>query len=344
MVDMPSTRLIATLAAAMSAAALAPAAAQAAPAVLSVEQRPFTVSTEGATIAWSSYDPATARYRLMTLVAGRPAALPVAGAAAPFDVDLGRGADGRVQAVYSRCAVPGEPGADPGRGSDCDLYRYDFAAARETRLDRLNTSADEREPSIDGARVAFVRTERARRHGGRQDVVRLGSLAVRRPSRRMFAAGSALHALVDDVQLQGDRLAFVAGRSYGECCFIQKLFLRRLSGARSGGLRSIYRAVSGGANAANIVSPTFDRYGTELFWARTNNGSGTGNRLYRRTLPTGLLASEQGNPSIASMSWAGGPLGAVLAMGDDDAGCGNDTGASTCRLVATGPLAFRGRG
>ena len=80
----------------------------------------------------------------------------------------------------------------------------------------------------------------------------------------------------------------------------QNLRLQTLTGPS----RVVYRATSGGANAANIVSPSFDVAGTHLYWARTNNGSGTGNRYLRLTLATGRQDAARGSSRICSTSWA----------------------------------------
>lgn len=111
------------------------------------------------------------------------ARLPVAPRPGPFDVDLGADADGEVVAVYSRCRVDpfttSQPNARadilnplpvPGRGRGCDIYRYDFDTARETRVAGASTSAaSEFLPSLSGDRIAFARVYE-RRSGRRGDL------------------------------------------------------------------------------------------------------------------------------------------------------------------------------
>ena len=91
-----------------------------------------------------------------------------------FDADLGRDADGRVVAVYSRCAktYPQLPGRLPIHLYDvrCDLYEYDVSARRERRLAGPSRRAtSEFLPAIDGRRLVFARGAAVRK----DDVLRL---------------------------------------------------------------------------------------------------------------------------------------------------------------------------
>jgi hypothetical protein len=90
--------------------------------------------------------------------------VPVAPRAVPFDVDLGPGADGRVVAVYSRCArepqIQGGAGVLPlwASGRGCDLYQFDFSRGTETKISGASTPrASEFLPSIWRERVTFAR-------------------------------------------------------------------------------------------------------------------------------------------------------------------------------------------
>ena len=67
---------------------------------------------------------------------------------------------------------------------------------------------------------------------------------------------------------------------------------------RTGADRMVYRAVSGGANAARVTRPSYIASPEAFLWARTNNGSGRGNRLVRYTLRGSKLAYAQGNSAL----------------------------------------------
>ncbi len=78
-------------------------------------------------------------------------------------------------------------------------------------------------------------------------------------------------------------------------------------------------------------------------WARTNLGSGTGNRLVRYTLRGSKLAYAQGTPFYNSTSWAGETLGAATASSLDNGetqGACADVGRNYCTVELTGPLSF----
>ena len=96
------------------------------------------VSTFGSAAAYSRYVPETKRYRLVIWRddAARIARIPSRGS--PFDADLGLGRNGRLVAVYSRCAKYFRPerSFQPIRPYDegCSLYEYDLNRRRERRL------------------------------------------------------------------------------------------------------------------------------------------------------------------------------------------------------------------
>ena len=67
----------------------------------------------------------------------------------------------------------------------------------------------------------------------------------------------------------------------------------------------VYRAFSGGANDADVTRPTYDAETNAFVWARTNIGSGAGNRIVRYTLPGSKLTYAQGSPRYNTTAWAG---------------------------------------
>jgi hypothetical protein len=116
---------------------------------------PTPVSAHGGRLVWSAYDPVARRYSLITRFGGVISSVPVEPRNVPFDVDLGAKPDGSTVAVYSRCSLEPEP-PEPARG--CDVYEFDFASNRETKLNLVSRSnSSELFPSVSGSRIAFAR-------------------------------------------------------------------------------------------------------------------------------------------------------------------------------------------
>ena len=108
-------------------------------------------------VLWSVQDDATKAWRLVDHSDGVQRPLPVAPSRSPFDVDLGRDQKGALVAVYSRCrAALREDGANFGRRG-CDVFRYDFATGRETKVKAVSSRLDDYEPTVWHGRIAFVR-------------------------------------------------------------------------------------------------------------------------------------------------------------------------------------------
>lgn len=214
-----SRRLAWAWVASFAVVALSPAAAHAQDHRLATLGAPAEVSTHGGITAYSQRLP-DGRFRLMVDPAteGAPQPVPVASRGAPFDVDLGPGPGGGVVAAYSRCRT--EPQSRPSSrpapahatGRGCDLYLYDFAAARERRLDGASTGkASEFLPSVWRDEVAFARVFESR--SGRRG--RLPYLYVRRlddtqPSRRQPGGARGISGLPGpgSLDLYGRRLSF----------------------------------------------------------------------------------------------------------------------------------------
>ena len=317
----------ATLTIALALGALAPIA-QAAPTVLSTEQGATPVAAWAGTVAWSSYQPATNEYRLVVSRDGAaPVPVPIAPSPVPFDVDLGTNRNGSTYAVYTRC-THGRTG--------CDVYRASLATGVEQRLTSLSApTADERDPTIFRGRIAFVRRERHR--GRTYDVLRLGDTT---------SASGRTEALVklhvDDSglskpELSSDRIAYV--RSSGAQ---QAVHVRTLRGGHDA---AVYVARSGGANFANLTDLSITDDLTAFTWARTNQGSNTGNRLVRYMTRTRRLTFAPGSSRYVSTSWASKRLG--MAVSVDRSGTGtcfanvNDPPEATqCSIELTGPVTW----
>lgn len=313
LVTMSSLRL-SLLTAAVTGAVLAPgAAAQGAPTTLAAEAAPTLVAAWDDTVMWSRLDPATKTYSLVRSVGGA-AAVPVgvpARADAPFDIDLGTNRSGATYAVYTR---------------DGDIYRLNVARGVETKIEKLSSPTHaERDPTIQRGEIAFVR-----RSGGR-DELRIGNAT--RGSRLLVRTRS-----IPGAELGTSHVAYV--RTLPAEFREVRVHIRNI---RTGADRMVYRAKSGGANAADVTRPTFVARPAGFLWARTNTGSGTGNRLVRYTLRGARLSYAQGRPFFNSTAWAGGALGAITASsldnGDSQGACVDAT-TNHCRVEFTGPLEF----
>lgn len=178
------------------------------------------VAGYGDTLAWSRWEAATSRYRLVVRVGdGEPLLAPVAGRRLPFDVDVGPDAAGRSVVVYSRCRREPDTrrpadaystfyGGAPAyfKASGCDLYRYAPAERREARLDAVSSgSASEYMPSLWRGSIAFARRDEAGRRAPRLYVRRAGARrSARLPAGRSVVADDGPVSL----DLRGHRLAY----------------------------------------------------------------------------------------------------------------------------------------
>jgi hypothetical protein len=305
------------IAAAVTGAALVPsAAAQGATTTLATEQAATRVAAWEGTILWSRLDPATNRYQLVKSVGGAPA-VPVAVAQrdGAFDVDLGTSRTGSTVAVYTRGG---------------DIYRLNVATGAETKVDRLNSPRlAERSPSIQRGEIAFIRREAGR------DQLRIGNTTgASKASRLIVKKRSIVGAEL------GDRhVAYVESVTFSDVGGEARVHVRNL---RTGADKVVYRARSGGANFADVTRPTYVAGPEGFLWARTNMGSGEGNRIVRYTLRGSSLAYAPGSPFYVSTGWAGDTLGAVTTSALAQTGC--DDGPSNprpyCTVELTGPLTF----
>ena len=334
-------------AAALAVAAAAPATATAAD--IGLEQRPTNVASYAGNLAWSHYDAATDRYRLMIQRPGQaPMPAPVPDARRPFDVDLGGSRTGSATAVYTRCTTPGAPrgskDANPKPGAGCDIYRYALGAGAEQHLTQISSpTADERDPTIARGQVAFVRRE------GRAETIRLGDTTTAGRPTKVLVRVDARKVTLDEPslafgpKLPHGSLAYVlydAGFGFGR----QRVRVLDLDARRS---VNAYTAQSGGANFANATGPTWDPFSGLLYFARTNDGSGQGNRFVRWSHATHRLSYAQGDPRANQTAWISPAAGLFVADAlADDACLGNlndPPEKSFCRLYTTGPLSFTAR-
>lgn len=304
---------------------------------LAAEQRAFTASAVGDTVVWSSFDPAAEVYRLVTLRDGAPVTLPVPPSAEAFDVDVGTNRSGTPVAVYSRCTQPApslEPPTFSPRG--CDVYRYYFASGTEQRLTTLSSpTADETQPTAWRGEIAFVR------RNSRGTELRIGNTTRGARGTRRLTLLRAASGRIADPQLTLKRIAYVVDRR-GRREFAERVV--HVLTLRTRRDRAIYTARSGGANFANVTRPSWSGVtGTSLYFARTNQGSGTGNRFLRWSPRTGRFAYAAGDRQAISTTWLGGRSGMLVSTDTGGGDCGTNPAApprSRCRLYTSGPLRF----
>ena len=321
MVRMSQIRTFLLATAIAAGALLAPAAvAHGASTTLSTEQAPTRVAAWDGTVLWSRFDPVTQTYSLVKSIDGAP---PVAvgvpaRAGAPFDIDLGTSRSGATFAVYTR---------------DGDIHRLNVATGVEAKIDKLSSPDHvERDPTIMRGEIAFIRRSRGR------DELRIGNTTSGSKGSRVLVRGRSIIS----AELAITHVAYVVSvpSEFREL----QVHVRNL---RSGADRSVYRARSGGANAAGVTRPTYVASPQGFLWARTNLGSGTGNRLVRYTLRGSRLTYAAGSPRYNSTAWAGAKLGAATASsidaGESQGGCPDNVMNATvnyCKVEVTGPLTF----
>jgi hypothetical protein len=288
--------------------------------------RPAPVSAYDGRVVWSSFDPARNAYALVTRFDGVTSEVPVEPRVVPFDVDLGPDRDGRTVAAYSRCRREPPPRRNPAignvftqlpdwaRGRGCDLYKFDFANGRVTRITAANSpGASEFLPSIWKDRVAFARVyERKRGRAGERPYLYARSLRSSRRSLRLPAGTRSTsrycsgrprrcRLLVEPgptaLDLRGRRLALVwdSGASDGPS---SSLYLERIRSRRATKLL-VSRFISGDTQAAEIVSPAIAD--GQLYWTLAEYGHNTRNRLFR-SQPSTLELSEASLPPPAAQA------------------------------------------
>jgi hypothetical protein len=308
------------IAAAVAGAVLAPSAtAQGAPTTLSVEQAPTRVAAWDGTVMWSHFDATTKTYSLVKSIdGGAPVPVGVAPrSGTPFDIDLGTSRSGATYAVYTR---------------DGDIYRLNVATGSEVKVDKLSSpTRAERDPTIQRGEIAFIR-----RNAGR-DELRIGNTTgASKGSRLLVRKRSILKPELGTKHI----MYVVTGPGPINDDGAQFLRIRNL---RTGADRQVYRAVSGGANAASVTRPSYVATPKGFLWARTNLGSGRGSRLIRYTLSGSKLSYAAGSPRYNSTAWAGEALGAATASsltGEETQGACVDVGTNYCKVELTGPLQF----
>lgn len=310
---------------------------------------PSVAAHEGIS-AWNRYDALHDRYSLVVRDAdGTIRIAPIAPRVGPFDVDLGTNRTGSVYAVYTRCSVPRGTGRVPGYPGPaqhgCDVYRMSVATGREEHLTQISSpSWDERDPTIHRGTIGFVRAEQGR--DGLVETIRTGTTASGAPPTRVRARvvtrtrTRVTRRGLYGPQLGPHRLSYVALEPSD---FSRRsVHVRDLAGA--GRDRVVYTATSGGANAADVTEPTFSLDGGTIYFARTNTGSGVGNRLIRYRIGSKRFAYEASTAHVQSSAWMA-PNGFVVGLSayEDQCDFGGRPATLTCPVLVTGPVDFADR-
>jgi hypothetical protein len=218
----PPARRLLSLALLLVCALTLPPSAEAETTV-AVEQAPTAVNAFRSRVVWSSLDPASGKFSLKLLRDGRVRQLGARTRTAPFDVDLGPDAHGRVVAVYSRCRTDPLAGfsgtgslAAYEQGRGCHIYRYRFDTGRERRLKIPGASGtSDYRPTIWGPTVVFARVF-AHRRGVRGAYPYLYSVRLPSGAPRRLPGGTRGTYLARheggpgpvSLDLRGDQLAF----------------------------------------------------------------------------------------------------------------------------------------
>lgn len=237
---------------------------------LASAERPTPASAYRGTVAFSTYDAVTGRYRLTLRRRDGTLETPaVASRAVPFDVDLGPGPNGELTAAYSRCRT--EPRAEtfdgmtlPWSGRGCDLYRYDTVARRETKIAGASSSASsEFLPSFWGDELAFARVYEERSGlDGRVPYLYVRNLTSARTTRlpggsRGTDGGPGPRA----IDQYGKRIAFVWDSRPDKGHYLSELRLDT-----QGGGHDVLDSARSAGGAARELSPSFEQ--GVLSWVR----------------------------------------------------------------------------
>jgi len=176
------------------------------------------------------------------------------------------------------------------------------------------------------------------RHEGNRYVLRIGNTTTGSKGSPVLVSLGEKQGTIVDPQLSLTRIAYTTVANPRADFGRRTLHVRTL---RTGHDRVIYQARSGGANFANITRSSWNDSGSLLFFARTNTGSGQGNRYIRWSAETGKLSYAKGTSRAQSTSWIDRDTGLHVALGYGEGICEDGPDAPpACRLTETGPLSF----
>jgi hypothetical protein len=204
---------------------------------ISSDRTARNLSAFGQGLVWSREDK-DGRSHLVLRSFGQPTDVNVP----PFtgglvDPDLGQDGDGSTVAVYTRCAGTS--------GRNCDLYQFDFAAQRESKVSGASTtSCSEFAPSIWQGTIAFARDGSKRCRG----------LYVKGPRGAALRLDTRRPA---DTDIRSGRVAYQYATDPGHT-FIRIFTIRR------GRSNLVVAGVRGEGELTRVTDPTFS--GRYLYW------------------------------------------------------------------------------
>ena len=275
----------------LGAVLFAPASAAHADVTYATVAHPTPVSFFRDRLVWSAFDQARNGYVLMTHHGGVTSAVPVQHRGVPFDSDLGPDGHGDTVAVYSRCGR--EPSFSPqgnappewSSGRGCNVFQFNFATGRETRVASANTDgSSEFLPSIWETRIAFARVyERRSGRAGDRAYLYARTLLGTSTSTRLRSGPRAVPVETGPaaLDLRGRRVAF-AWATRGDCPGgITAIWLDTVGG----GQQRVQSACNTNLQGRAVVSPTIS--GGQVYYSRSNTGGEElGSRIRRYRIKT----------------------------------------------------------
>lgn len=262
-------------------------------------------------LVWSAFDQVRNGYVLITHHGGVTSTVPVQPRGVPFDADLGPDENGETVAVYSRCGLEpsfsaegqAPPAWSSGRG--CNVFQFNFATGRETRVASANTErSSEFLPSIWETRIAFARVyeHRRGRAGDRAYLYARPLLGARRSERlRPGPRSSPVETGPTALDLRGRRLAF-AWATRGVACPGGSGSSIRLDTVGDG-QRRIQSACNTNLQGRMLVSPTISA--GQVFYSRSlTGGEEMGSRIRAYRIKTRARRDVLTLPRAAALSLA----------------------------------------
>lgn len=307
--------------------------------------RPSPVAAHETYAAWSRYDPARGRYRLILSDGLTQRVLRVRGRAVPFDADLGPDSRGRLNVVYSRCRGESRQLSEvhpfPARaaGRDCRLFRFDVQSGQERSVDAANRpTGSEFFPSLSGTRLTYARAV------GRFPYAAIHVVALTRRERRLDAELSQRPRPVslEGIDTRGTRTLLSWMRRSGGDAPISELWLLR--GARS----HLVERRSGDPLAEDqLVSPALPAAGGLAYLRLLRGRDTTGSQLVRADSGGDAQTRAAAPASAVSVADTGTAIYYSTALGADPTtacdvgGQPPDARRSACEIRRVAPPDFR---
>ncbi len=318
---MPSRlRILTALTATLFAAATAPALAD--DVVADDLTRDTPIAAQGGVLAYSKFDEAAQRYRLVLQTATSRVLAPIASSRKPFDVSLGTDRRGSV-VLYTRCATS--------KNTGCDVYRYRLGAAGEQKIDSVSgPTEDEAWPAESGDLLTFVRR---RAHGAPKgaeisdcDRIYVKRLSSKAPSKRLDRGSCAR---TTGLSIRGERIVQVTFGSPPGTRFDSQV---RLLSARGGASKLLARQGSG-EESNEFASPS-QSYNS--IWL-TRAGTHIHGNFVRLDLASRKLTEVSAHAGLEGAFARDASNGAFYYLQTSESFEQNctDSGSAPCRLMRT---------